>query len=168
MTYNLDILKQELLDNIAAGGFAVFRGQPGGLEGLPTILWDTEAQPEYEAYLNVAKMAGVRIIVFADREFQAEEIDDALEQIQECELGREEELSIKRSLTELRAFVGSTCSIEMAFDYQGRLYVYELVTDWFQTFVDLSDLLMTASSTDTADDDEGGSDTSFGGYYSKN
>jgi len=166
VTFNLDTLKQELLDYIVAEGFAVFRGQPGLLESMPTIEWDTEAHPEYQAFLNVAKIADARIIVFAHREFQASEIEEAVEQIQDCEFAREELRSVERSLDDLRAFIGSTCSIEMAFDYQGRMYVYELVTDWFQTFVDLSELLLTASSPD--DDDEDETDGSFGGYYSKN
>ena len=55
----------------------------------------------------------------------------------------------------------------MAFDYQGRMYVYELVTDWFETFVELSDLLIAASSSDDGDDKDE-ADGSFGGYYSKN
>jgi hypothetical protein len=166
VTFNLDSLKQELLDYIVSEGFAVFRGQPGLLEGLPAILWDVEAHPEYQAYLNVAKISGAHIIVFAHREFHADEIEDALEQVQECEFPREKMRSVERSLADLRPFVGSTCSIEMAFDYQGRMYVYELVTDWFQTFVDLSELLMTATSS--KDDDEDETDSSFGGYYSKN
>jgi hypothetical protein len=166
VTFNLDTLKQELLDYIVSEGFAVFRGQPGILEDMPTITWDVEAHPEYQAYLNVAKISGARIIVFAHREFHADEIEDAEEQVQDCEFPREELRSVERSLSDLRAFIGSTCSIEMAFDYQGRMYVYELVTDWFQTFIDLSDLLLAASSP--KDDDEDETDSSFGGYYSKN
>ena len=168
MTYNLDTLKQELLDYIVAEGFAVFRSQCGALEGLPTIFWDTDSHPEYQPFLNVAKSVDARIIVFAHREFEADEIDDAFEQLPDCDLAREEQRSIERSLSDLRAFVGSTCSIEMAFEVHGRLYVYELVTEWFQTFVDLSELLMAASSADSKDDDEDGTDSAFGGYYSKN
>ena len=168
MTYNLDTLKQELLDYIVAEGFAVFRSQCGALEGLPTIFWDTDSHPEYQPFLNVAKSVDARIIVFAHREFEAEEIDDAVEQLADCEFGREEQRSIERSLTDLRAFAGSTCSIEMAFEVHGRLYVYELVTEWFQTFIDLSELLMAASSTENTGDDEDGTDSAFGGYYSKN
>jgi hypothetical protein len=167
VTHNLDSLKQELLDYIVSEGFAVFRGQPGLFEGLPTILWDTDAHPDYQAYLNVAKIAGARIVVFAHREFPLDELEEAVEQSQDCELPREELRSIERSLSEMRPHVGSTCSIEMAFDYEGRMYVYELVTDWFQTFLDLSELLMAASPSND-DDDEDESDSSFGGYYSKN
>jgi hypothetical protein len=48
------------------------------------------------------------------------------------------------------------------------MYVYELVTEWFQTFADLSELLIAASTSDSDDDDEDETDSSFGGYYSKN
>jgi hypothetical protein len=167
VTYNLDNLKQELLDYIVSEGFAIFRGQPGSTEGHPRVYWDTENYPAYQAFLNVAKAADVKIIVLAHREFQADEIDDILEQLPDCELGRDEQRSMERSLTELRAFVGSTCSLELAFDYQGRMYAYDLATDWFQTFIDLSELVIAASTSEGDNDDEG-SDSSFGGYYSKN
>src|SRR2546430_17671881 len=88
---------------------------------VPNIFWDTDGHPEYQAFLNVAKIAGARIIFFAHREFEAEEISDALEQLQDCEFSREEQRSMERSLNELHAFVGSTCSIEMAFDHEGRM-----------------------------------------------
>ena len=168
MTYDLDNLKQELLDYIESEGFAVFRCQPGTLESLPTIFWDSDGFPDYKGFLRVAKVSEARVIVFAQREFSTDEIDDALEQLQSCEFGREEYRSIERNLNELRSFAGSTCSIEMAFDYQGRMYVYELATEWFQTFVDLSELLMAASSEDDGEEGEDGTDSSFGGYYSKN
>jgi hypothetical protein len=166
--FDLDSLKNELLDHLAAEGFAVFRSQSGALEGLPIVFWDTKGHPEYQPFLSVAKTAGARVIVFAHRVFTAEEIDDALEQIEDCDFGRDERRSIERSLADLRPFVGSTCSVEMAFDHQGRMYVYELVTDWFQTFADLSDLLLAAGSTESEDDEEDESGSSFGGYYSKN
>ena len=164
---NLDSLKQELLDYIAAEEFGLFKGQTGGTEGFPKIYWDTERYPEYQAYLNVAKIAGVSVIIFAHREFEAAEIDDALEQIQDCELGRDEQRSIESNLADLRAHVGSTCVIEMGFSYQGHIYVYDLTTEWFQSFMDISDLLLAASSANE-DDGEDESDSSFGGYYSKN
>ena len=166
MTDNLDSLKQELLDYIAGEEFGIFRGQTGGNEGFPKIYWDTEHYPEYQGYLNVAKTAGVSVIIFAHREFEAAEIDDAVEQIEDCEFGRDERRSIENNLADLRAFVGSTCIIEMAFGYQGHMYVYELTTEWFQTFMEISDLLIAASSASGDDEDE--SDSSFGGYYSKN
>ena len=131
------------------------------------MFWDTEAHPEYQAYLNVAKMSGARVIIFAHRQFEAEEIGEALEQMQDSDLSHEQQRSMERSLIDLRTYVGNTCSLEMAFDHEGRLYVYELVTDWFQTYLDFSDLLFSADSSElNGYDDE--ADSSFGGYYYKN
>ena len=167
MTHNLDSLKQELLDYIAGEEFGIFKAQTGGNQGFPKVYWDTERYPEYQSYLNVAKTAGVSLIIFGHREFEAAEIDDALEQMNDCELGRDEQRSIENTLADLRPYVGSTCIIEMAFGYQGHMYVYELMTEWFQTFMDMSDLLVAASAS-SDDDGEDESDSSFGGYYSKN
>jgi len=167
VTHNLDSLKQELLDYIAGEEFGIFKAQTGGNQGFPKVYWDTERYPEYQAYLNVAKTAGVSLIIFGHREFEAAEIDDALEQMNDCELGRDEQRSIENTLADLRPYVGSICIIEMAFGFQGHMYVYELMTEWFQTFMDVSDLLVAASANGD-DDGEDESDSSFGGYYSKN
>src|SRR5262249_18811826 len=145
---DLDNLKEEVLRYLNAEGFAVFRGMAGTLEGLPIISWDAAEHPEYQAFLQVAKTVGVRVIVFGQRELEAEELDDAMEQIEDCDFGREEQRSIEQSLSELRRFIGSTCSLELAFDYQGRLYVFELVTEWYRTFAEMSELLMAASSAE--------------------
>ena len=42
MDLNLDTLKQEILDYLDKSGFAVFHSQPGGLESLPMVTWDTD------------------------------------------------------------------------------------------------------------------------------
>lgn len=168
MDLDLENLKEEILRYVAAEGFAVFRSQPGSLEGLPVISWDSAGHPDYRAFLEVAKTAGARIIVFAHREFAAEDLDDAQEQLEDCDLGREEQRSIERSLSEMRRFVGFTCSLEMAFDHQGRVYVFELMTEWFQTFAEMTELLLAASAAEIEEDDEDESDSSFGGYFSKN
>jgi len=47
-----------------------------------------------------------------------------------------------------------------AFDHQNRMYVYELVTDWFQTFVDLTGSLWQRTSHGD-DEDEDEADSSF-------
>ena len=169
MHLDLDSLREEVFKYLATEGFAVFRSEAGSLDGLPMVTWDTGAHPDYESFVRVAQSAGARIMIFGHRELTAEEIDEAQEQLEDCELDREERRSIERSLSDLRRFIGSTCTLELAFDHQGRMYVFELVTEWFETFVEMSDLLMAASTPDLEDnDDEDESDSSYGGYYSKN
>jgi hypothetical protein len=161
---NLDLLKDEILEYLAGEEFLVFRSIPGGLEGHPMVFWDAPGYPDYRAFLHVAKQSGARIILFAHRELTAGEVDDTVEMLQHSTLARDERRSIERSLDGLRSNIGSVCSIELGFAYDGRLYVFELVTDWFSTFMDFLELLEAASGDEEEDEDG----PSLGGYFSKN
>jgi len=160
---NLDTLKREILESLEASGFAIFRGCPGGLEGLPLVLWDVEHHPDYQLFLDTARKTGARLVVFACREFESSDIDDLLEQVEECGLPREDQREYERRLKELRIFEGVTCSLELAFDCDSRLYVYEVQPDWYEEFLNLEDEITSQSG-----DDELDSHDSLGGYFSKN
>src|SRR5262245_61465526 len=118
-----------------SSGFAVFHSSPGGLEGLPMVLWDAERHPDYQMFLEVARKSGIAVIVFAAREFESSDLDDLLVHLDECNLTREEQREYEGRLRELRIFEGVTCSLELAFDYNSRLYVYEVQPDWYQEFL---------------------------------
>ena len=164
MDLNLDTLKREMLDSLEANGFAIFRGCPCGLEGLPLVLWDVEHHPDYQMFLETARKTGAKLIIFASREFESSDIDDLLEQLEECDLSREEKREYERRLKELRIFEGVTCSLELAFDSDSRLYVYEVQPDWYEEFLNLEEEI----NARTCDDDDLDSHNSLGGYFSKN
>lgn len=163
MDLNLDTLKREVLEYLTAAGFAVFRGISGGLEGSPPVVWDTENYPDYQMFLEVAQKAGVKIVVFASRELVSTDIDELLEQLEECDLDREEQRDYQSRLRALRKYEGSTCTIELAFAYETRLYVYEARPDWFNEFAELEDEISMHLTGEDVDDGD-----SLGGYFSKN
>jgi len=76
---NLDTLKREILDYLEAADFAVFHSSPGGLEGLPMVLWDVPKHPDYQMFLDVARKGGAKLVIFAAREFEAAELDELVE-----------------------------------------------------------------------------------------
>jgi hypothetical protein len=160
---NLDTLKHEILDYLEASGFAVFRSSPGSLDGFPMVLWDSEHYPDYQMFLDVMRKCDVKTVLFASREFEASDVDELLEQIEECELSREEQRDYQSRLRDLRANEGVTCSIELAFDYNSRFYVYEVQPDWYGEFLELEDEIATRLADDDLDDGDG-----LGGYFSKN
>jgi len=160
---NLDTLKGEILDYLEAGGFAVFHSNPGGLEGMPLVVWNAEAYPDYQMFLQTATSVGARLVLFATSEFAVEEIDAALEEIDTCDFSRDERRDLEGRLNDLRAFAGVTCSLELAYDYQSRYYVYEIRPDWYEEFLSISDEIDSHLPAPT-DDDNG----SLGGYFSKN
>jgi len=164
---NLDTLKSEILNYLEASDFAVFRSSPGTLDGQPMILWDAERHPDYRMFLDVARQIGCRLICFASREFQPEEIDDLLLQLEDADLDRDEQREYQKQLRRLRENEGVTCTLELAFDYDSRLYVYEMQPDWYTEFLNIEDEIVTRfgmGDDEDVDDDDG----SLGNYFSKN
>jgi len=160
---NLDTLKREILEYLEGNGFVVFHSRPGGLEGLPMVVWDSERYPDYQMFLDAARKSGAKLIVFASRDFAEAEIEEALEQLEEGELEAAERRDLERRARALRSYDGITCSLEMAFDHEARMYVYELRPDWYEEFLTLCDEISGHLPAGEEEDDE-----SLGGFYSQN
>lgn len=163
MDLNLDTLKREILDYLEAREFAVFRSSPGALEGSQMVLWDTEHYPDYQMFLEAAAKAGVKLILFASREFESSDIDDLLEQLDDLEFENDEEHDYQSRLRTLRPYEGLTCSLELAFNHDSRLYVYELQPDWYEEFLGIEDEIAASITEDEIDEGD-----QLGGYFSKN
>ena len=164
MDLNLNTLKREILEYLESREFAVFRSAPGVLEGNALVLWDVEKYPDYQMFLDTAAKAGVKLILFAAREFASDDLDGLLQQLEECDLPREEQRDYQSRLRKLRVYEGVTCSLELAFSHESRLYVYELQPDWYEDFMELEDEIIALITDDDGMDDE----EPLGGYYSKN
>jgi hypothetical protein len=162
---NLEALKSEILDYLGQSEFAVFRSHSGGLEGLPVITWDTERFPDYRMFLDVASKIGQKLILFASREFDEAEIEEALEELEDAELTRDEQRDYERRIRGARSHIGSACSLEIAFDFNSHLYVYEARPDWYEDFLEACDEI--TSLLPVTDDGETGTD-GLGGFYSNN
>lgn len=161
MKNNLDELKDEIREELAGEEFAVFRGRPGSFENTPVVYWDTEHYPDYRSFLNTAKKAGVRLMFFAHREFRAEELEDAAGQLADVPLPREERRELEEQLGDLRCHAGETCALELAFNQLGHLYVYQILADWYETFLDVADTI-------EASFEEEEEEPPISGYFSKN
>jgi hypothetical protein len=163
---NLDTLKSEILHYLESSNFAVFHSSPGTLDGQPLILWDTERHPDYRMFLDVAREAGCKLICFASREFQPEEVDGLLQQLEDSDMDRDERRDYQTRLRRMREYEGVTCTLELAFDHDSRLYVYEMQPDWFTEFLNIEDEILSRF-TEGEDEDVDHGD-SLGGYFSKN
>jgi hypothetical protein len=164
MNLNLDELKNEILEYMEAESLVVFHGYSRLAETDSFVAWDTDRLPDYHSFLGAAKKAGVKMIVYHFREFSATHLEDAEERLEDSELTTEEQRNIERRLRELRAYQGFTCALELSFDYQGRVYLFNLRADWYDDYLDLvEELDGTLGDEDDEDDDD-----SMGGYYSRN
>ena len=163
MDLNLDTLKREILDYLDSSGFVVFHSHPGGLQGLPMVTWDTERYPDYQMFLDTARKIGCKMILFASRDFDESEIEEALEQLDESDFPAEDRLELERRVRAVRCYEGVTCSLELAFDYHARMYIYELRPDWYEEFLGICDEITSHLPVQEEEDDG-----SLGGFYSNN
>lgn len=165
MDLNLETLKGEILDYLGVSEFAVFRSHSGGLDGMQVITWDTERFPDYRMFLDTARKAGQKLILYADRELDEEEVEEALEELEDAEMSREEQREFENRIREARRHVGETCSLEIAFDHNSHLYVYEVQPDWYEEFLEACDELTAMMPEGDA---EGEGHDGLGGFYSNN
>ena len=116
MNLNLDELKTEVLQHLEAQGFVVFHGYSRLSDTDSFVAWDVERQPDYRQFLETAKNAGVKLIVYHWREFSRAHVDEAAERLEECDFSVEEQHNLERRLRDLRAYEGFTCALELSFD----------------------------------------------------
>jgi hypothetical protein len=160
---NLDTLKTEIEGFLETEGFAVFHGYSRALESMPIVYWDCDRHPDYKEFVKAAKVSGATLIVFHQRDFCADQIDDAIEQLETLDIPRDEYRTLERRLNELRAYEGFTCALELSFDHQGRVFLFDLRTEWYD---ELSDILGELHVLEPESEDE--DDDTMGGYFSKN
>jgi hypothetical protein len=163
MSLNLDELKTEVLKHMEAEGFVVFHGYSRLADADSFVAWDTDRTPDYHAFLNAAKKAGVALVVYHFREFSAAYLEDAEDRLEDSDLTPEERRGIERRLRDLHSYEGFTCALELSFDLHGRVYLFNLRSEWYDDYLDLVAELDAATPDEEEDEDD-----SMGGYYSRN
>jgi hypothetical protein len=163
MKPNLDVLKPEIELYLEEMGMAVFYGYSRSLDSAPVVYWDCDEYPDYRLFVQAARSAGAKILVFHQRQFFSEQVDDALERLNACELPPQESRSFEERLNELRSHEGSVSCIELSFDHEGRIFLFDLRTEWFEEYSEMLDEIQLLT---TDDDDE--DDSPIAGYFSRN
>ncbi|HWF45381.1 MAG TPA: hypothetical protein VG168_00125 [Bryobacteraceae bacterium] len=164
MGLDLETLKAEMQAYMAREGMTVFHGYSRSVDSPAHVYWDIENHPDFREFLEAGRRAGAKLVVFYHRAFSLDAIDEALDHIEDSELPRDEKRSYESRLRELQAYEGFTCAIELSFDLDGRVYLFEVRTEWYEA---LNDLLaeIDAATEDLEDDEDQGP---ISGYFSKN
>jgi hypothetical protein len=162
MHSNLDSVAEEIQQYLESEHFIVFRGLSRTARDANYVYWDVNKQPDFRRFLECALQLGVRLVHFHSREFRRQHREDALEIVEDSDLAREEKRDLQRRIKELAIYEGFTCTIELTFDFEGRVYVFELQTDWFEEWQDILDELQVS------DPEMGEDESGYGGFYSNN
>lgn len=161
MRPNLDSLSEEIAQYLEAEHFIIFRGLSRSADDGQFVYWDARKHPDYRQFLDCALQLGVRLIHFNAREFSAFHREDALAQLEDADLARDEKRELARRIEELRIYEGLTCAVELSFDFENRIYLFELQTEWYEEWHEILDEIEDATTG-------GGDDSGYGGYYSSN
>jgi len=162
MRPNLDSLTEEIQQYLDSEQFVVFRSYSRSGTDSPAVLWDSDRYPDFRMFLECAAKLGVRLVTFFQREFTSEHRENALSQLDDLDLSREEKRDLKRRIEELAVYEGFLCEIELAFDYEGHTYVFDLETEWYEEWNEIMDEL--EDSFGEEDEEDG----PYGGYFSNN
>jgi hypothetical protein len=138
MNLNLDALQNEIQEHLDSRKLVVFQSFPRTADTGCGVYWDTERHPDYKEFVAAAEAAGARLVTLYAREFSAEMVEDALDQLVDAKMEREERRALEMRLREMGAYDGFTCQIELSFDHAQRVYIFDLRTEWFD---DLSGLV---------------------------
>jgi hypothetical protein len=163
MALDLETLREEMQSHLAKTGTPVFFGFHRMLDSLTQVSWDTERHPDFRDFLKTAEQVGAKLIVFHHATFQLNQIDEALEELEECDFTREEKRHYEARLHQLQAYEGFTCALQLSFALEGRVYLYELHTDWYDALTDILGEL-EAAAEEREDQEQG----PISGYFSNN
>ncbi|MBL0157004.1 MAG: hypothetical protein IPP47_07875 [Bryobacterales bacterium] len=162
MRPNLDSLSEEILQYIKSENIILFRSMSRAADQVRFIDWDTDHEPDFRRFLECAMSLGVRLIHFHNREFRSQHREEALAMLEDLGLSREAKRELERRIRDLAIYEGFTCAVELTFDYEGRVYLYEMQTEWYEEWQDILDDLELDTEID------GDEASGFGGFYSNN
>jgi len=166
MEDSLDSLKQAILAELEEGGFAVFLGESRSANEDSSIFWDVDSHPDFRAFLRCATKLRVPLVVLHSRTFKEDEVEDALQDLDESVIEGDELQEMTNSLREMNAFAGLVGTVDLSYDFEGRTYFYYVEADWYREFLDLRDEIDVMTFRAPYNDDESGE--SMGGYFSRN
>ena len=163
MPLDLESLKAEIQTYLDKSDIPIFHGYHRASETMAQVAWDVDGHSDFREFVSAGKKAGAALFVFTHLPFSLDQIDEALDQLEQSDLGREEKRNFETRLRQLQAYDGFTCSVELSFTLDNLLYVFELHTEWYQA---LNDIL--AELEFATDEEENGDEGTLGGYFSKN
>src|SRR5512136_2240253 len=116
MKTNLDVLKDEIEGMLSEAGVAVFRGFCRNVHSRPAAYWDTSRHPDFRPFLDIARQAGVKMVVFNHIEFSSGMVQDAQDSLEDSDLPADERRAVERKLREMLAYQGFACALQVSYD----------------------------------------------------
>jgi hypothetical protein len=131
---NLISLKDDMVAFIAGHGM---RRLPGYVtEDVPTVLFEDDSPDGWKDFVEHAKAAGAPFVTMSEVVLEKSDIAMLLEQIRDQNFPDDEAPELDDAERLVR-YVGKIGYLQLGFAHQGVMFLFEVSTDWYETFQNL-------------------------------
>ena len=159
---NIDLTQADLADvereifRLAKNaGIVPFRGlfEP---DDFRTIAWDTNTEPDPEAFLAVAQKLESKVLIIYRASLEEQMLADAMvpEDPNMDLLDLDERRAHNAQVGTLRIQVGKVGSLTLAFVYQDICYTFTLIVPWFEHYLGLRQVVSDVEEAELENDDD--------------
>ena len=132
MEQDLHNLKDDMIAFVEGHGMKRFHGIVN--DDVAGVLWTPpeEDQPDsWKDFVELAKASGVSFVTMHHVALEEDDVNFLVDRLEDSTYLSEEELEEARWL---KNFVGKVGHIQLGFPCQGVMFVYQVSTEWYETF----------------------------------
>jgi hypothetical protein len=131
---NLSSLKDDMVAFIAGHGMLRMNGYVS--DEVPTVLFEEENSDGWKDFVELAKASGAPFVTMSEAVLEKADIATLIEQIRDQMYPDDESPEIDDAERLLR-HVGKIGYLQLGFAHQGIMFLFEVATDWYDSFQDL-------------------------------
>jgi hypothetical protein len=133
---NLISLKDDMVAFIAGHGMRRLNGYV--TEDVPTVIFEEENPDGWKDFVEHAKAAGAPFVTMSEVILEKSDIAILLDQIREQAFPNDASEDIDDA-EYLVNHVGKVGYLQLGFAHQGVMFIFEIATDWYDSFQNLMD-----------------------------
>jgi hypothetical protein len=133
---NLISLKDDMVAFIAGHGMRRLNGYV--TEEVPTVIFEEENPDGWKDFVEHAKAAGAPFVTMSEVVLEKSDIAILLDQIREQSFPDDASEDIDDA-EYLVNHVGKVGYLQLGFAHQGVMFIFEIATDWYDSFQSLMD-----------------------------
>jgi hypothetical protein len=131
---NLISLKDDMVAFIAGHGMRRMNGYVP--DDVPTVLFEEEDADGWKDFVELAKAAGAPFVTMSEVVLEKADVAALIERIRDQVYPDDEAQEIDEAERLVR-HVGKIWYLQLGFAHQGVMFLFEVATDWYDSFQDL-------------------------------
>lgn len=150
---NLISLKDDMVAFIAGHGMRRMNGYVP--DDIPTVIFEEENPDGWKDFVELAKASGAPFVTMSDVVLEKADVAALIERVRDQVYPDDEAQEIEEAERLVR-HVGKVGYLQLAFAHQGVMFMFEVATDWYDSFQDLLETISDLGSivVDDRENDE--------------